>query len=501
MWRDRTHGEDGIALVAAMLAVIIIGGLVAVMVATAQHQTRATGVERRFETSVHAAEAGADEVILNVNEDLSYVTRDSSGDDHVYNPGAMTEQEWVLAEAANTNTVTTAFGEAVGIRPKDTTTGRPIDVIYGVGYVPSRGHPAAKVRVLKYQVEPGDYSPSTAILIDGDLHIGQGANVGGFSGNVHANGNVHISATGGDCSNDGFCVTGDLTASGDINKTKDELHPQNVQGDVRDFEDGVAPQPVRVFSVKPDFYLPWEPVKDAKGIVQRPKKPRFEGTEPVPTKLNSDPSNSVEARWWDLCPGGEVKTPAEPPDANTYPEPCTGQLVWKKGVTNNFHGWSWNGTWQGNSVVTGAYYVHRSNASINGARGAVTVLASAISTAAGGAEGNLKFGGNTGGQGLKPALPNVLFVADRDVEFAGTSGSTFEGFIGAREQVDARGNGSLTGTIVGANKSLHDPENVAHTTGSPVSQNAFSGNLHVTYDTQLRIPIPGITLITAWNEM
>jgi len=70
----RAGGEDGFALVSALLAVVVLVGLSLTFVAMAITEVRATGASRDQEHAVHVAEAGADRVIARVNAVYAYTT-------------------------------------------------------------------------------------------------------------------------------------------------------------------------------------------------------------------------------------------------------------------------------------------------------------------------------------------------------------------------------------------------------------------------------------------
>lgn len=527
-WRE----ESGIALISVMLAIIILGGIAAVFIATAISQTRASGIGRDLENAVHVAEAATDDVLVNLNADLDYRTSYDPGgtDDHVYlqsYDGTVytDEKAWARAVAddtANQAVVTlSGGGEGVAIRPLDPSTSEPMDLVFGVGYVPSRAAALAgqgRVRVLKLQVQPSVFSPADAFLVNGDLTIGGGASTDGITGNVHSNGNVFVEGTA-DCANSGMCVRGRLSMTGTLRKGPNPTGPEMTDGEQSTFDqtgvcptdgpaaptcgdddvaEGAAPKPVPSFNAA-SFYDPDAPL----GAF----------TDPVT-------GNRTEARWWILCPGGSVKAPsgATPPADLCNNVGGTFPAVWTQGTTANFHGWSWTtncGTplgnkpcWTGDKVVSGAYFVYNSNAKTQGGRGAVSILVGCELTPAvedgrhdpeaetcgaatpGDQNGSYAMSGQPE---FVPALAGIHFIADRDLIVNGQSGTELDGFIGAREQVDTSGNGDLNGSIVALN--------LPTTASSPVSVNSAKGNFKVSYNERLLIALPGLTQITAWNEL
>lgn len=525
MWSERfRRDEEGVALITVMLAAIIIGGLVIVLVNTAFTEVQASTAARDRETAVHVAEAATDDVIVNVNQDLGYHTTYDGTNAHEYlemPDGSTTtdERAWALEVAENTaaaQMTLSGFGEAVGIRPLDST-GDALDVVFGVGYYPDRVTALAgrgKIRVLKMQVQPAVFSPADALLSNGDLTLGGGASTDGITGNVHANGDVYVEGSSGDCSSSGLCVRGRLSMAGQVKKGPapgsvmsdseqegfDNKHVCPV-GDTAptcgtdDITEGAAKKDVPHFNAI-SFY--------------QPEKRLATYTDPVS-------GNTMEAQWWVLCPGGKVFAPTF--DGTGTPHSpatiCTGTSPVWSGQTNNFHGWYWQNScgefankacWVGDKVISGAYVIHDSNAVTNGGRGAVSVLVTCENTPSRvndrwdpetdpcGTDGTRNGNYHMKGQPtFVPAITGVHFVADRDVTINGQSGTKIDGFIGAREQVKVEGQGDLNGSVV----AMDDD----HTTGSPVAVNSAKGSFKVSYNERLLVPLAGVTQIIAWNEL
>lgn len=512
--------EEGIALVTALLAVVILAGLATLFAATAVFETRSTTSEQRFETAMHAAEASTDDIILNVTKDLSYhTTYDGATNDHVYlehNGTTYTDEEaWARDVAADTDSslmTTTGFGEAVGIRPLHPSTSEPMDLLFGIGYLPNRAavladQKLARSRVTKLQIQPEDFAPNHALLSNGDLTLGGSAETQGVSGDVHANGDVYI-AGNGDCSDTAkWCVDGDLTMTGQLlDESGTPLTDAQVDSKVRpgvtgNIEEDAAPQHTPPFRAS-DLYDP---------------------SEPLNSFFDPNTGATVEGRWWVLCPpgyGGITQASVRKPDpggVNTTPKQvCLNEPAhWKDGDTANFHGWDWNTScgefgnnpcWVGDKVVSGAFYMYKANAVTNGGRGAVTMFTSV------GAEGDEEPGGLTAGnihmkgQPLfRPGLPDLISVAERDIIVNGRSGTDIEGIFLAHEQFKNEGTGDIRGSMVGHDQSLTETnasgDPVRSTPNSPVDRSSTKGSFTINYDLKLRIPVPGIVQITAWNEL
>lgn len=544
MWVERCRDESGVALIAALLGVVVVSGVVIVLVATAVFQSRVTGRERQFETAVHAAEAATDDVIVNVNLRLNhFTTYDGSGNSseaHVYleHDGVTytDEKAWARAVGDDLSTQTvvtrTGFGEAVGIRPLDAAGGDEMDLLFGVGYIPDREgalNGQGQIRVLKLHIQPGRFAPAQAFLVNGDLTLGGGAQTSGITGNVHANGDIFVEGQSGDCSGSGLCVRGRLSATGSLRKGPAPTGPDFTSTEREQFDlNHVCP-------TDPDGSPNTPPCGPGNVELKaaRHQVPSFHAsTFYDPTKqLNRDPATNVDTRWWILCPGGNVKKPG-PPDVHprTVCNSATYPVFWN-GQTNNFHGWVWRNScgefnnkpcWEGDKIVSGAYFVYDANAVSNGGRGSVSIFASC--SGAGFTDAQLLDLSSEGrglnpcdGQGdrngnyvmkgkpdFKPALPGVHFIADRDIIVNGQAGTQIDGLIAAREQARTEGSGDLSGSIIADD--CHDRAadgtcNIRHSTGSIVGENSAKGNFIVSYNERIRLPLPGITHIVSWNEL
>lgn len=539
------HDESGVALIAALLAVVILSGLAVVFMATSVFQSKVTGNERRFETAIHAAEASTDDVIVNTNADFEHnTTFDGVSEDHVHlvdrdgvTYAADQEEEWAIAVAAQTDgsqVTRTGFGEAVGIRPLDSAGGEVMDVVFGVGFVPDRDRALdgpGRVRVITLEIQPGAFSPQHAFLVDGNLTLGGGAQTSGITGNVHANGDVFVEGSSGDCSGSGLCVNGILSMTGTLKKGPADTGPEMTDAEQAAFDDdhvcteadmddggppcssddntpdireGAAHQDVGVFNAM-TFYDPHERLN------------RF---------VDPNTGNVVEPRWWVLCDDGTVRSSEWDPDATPAFVCDNAPEHWADGDTNNFHGWDWetncgefdnNPCWQADKLVSGAYYVHNSNAVTNGGSGAVTVMVGCAGVdddpVASNCTGDGALNGNyfmKGQPSFTPALSSVHFIADRDVVVEGQAGTELDGFIGAREQTATAGKGDLNGSIVALDCQVKETDangdptggcNTRHTAGSIVERNSAKGNFNVSYNGRIKLKIPGLTQILSWNEM
>lgn len=506
MLRRRFHeDEQGIALIYALFAVVILTGLAVVFVSRAVNQAAFTGIGRDREAAVHVAEAGAEALIapINAEDDDTIAGRvltrgttpgtwpaPTSGEDwFVYDTSVIdTEDEevqWVLDLAtANPGLVrSTAAGDTFTIRP---VLGSQLDaamVLFSAGFVPSYqawvdGVSRAQVRVLKLQIARNNISPEQALLVGGDLQLGGNASIqapdcdaahpdypDSCNADVHVNGDVDVTGSS-------HTIEGRLTSSGSITGSA-QTEPSG-----------------RAFAGEEEEPLPPVKAKD------------FYGRDP--DDLNEDPGGQ-EMGAFDLCPTGEVKAPSS--------SPCTGAVLWPTSASSSttYRGWkfrSGTNTWEARNVEAGFFYVYRADADVTGTAGsgarAVTIVVE-TDPANPTRTGSLSLSGNPT---MVSAMPDVLFVADRDIKMKGTSGGgstsctptactdtqRYNGFIWATEQLSVSGTVILTGAMMAADET--DEHGLVTRANDGVT-----GNMTLDYDQTLVIDISGRVTIEYWNEL
>lgn len=499
MWRERIDREDGVALIYVLFATVIISGLVVVFMSRVLFETRSTAQARDFEAAVHVAEAGAEELFGVINaedEENKYVTEgpdpDNSGTVGPHKLASGDDEEaWAIARAeaaaadSSNNLVTTDGGQGYGIRPQDADTGKALDIVYGVGFVPSVDADNRRVRVVKMQIARRHFSPDHALLFGGGGLIGGNAEIRApgcdtdnpdtCNADVHANGDMKVQGSG----TSSHLIQGNLTASGAIDGTP------NTEGGTS--SGGEEEEPVPSVRAR-DFYN-----RD--------------------TSYNNDPQTGGSVEWYDLCVAsdntGVVKEPST--------EPCTGNVIWPTGDgSTSFLGWTYQSgtnTWRATDVEAGVFYVHHADADVRGSAGnlprAVSILLE-TDDASPGDSGSLQMSGNPN---LVSALPDTLFVTDRDLKLKGTSNGgqiddetcdpdtdpecdeqNYTGFMFVREQVDVSGTVHLEGALIAEDdEDLHGL--VTRSTAG------INGTMVLKYDDDLTIDLRGRVTVEFWNEL
>lgn len=501
MWSNR-HDESGVALVFSLIAVLVIGGLIVVMVARALAEQGLTADEAEFESAIHIAEAGIDDVIQEVNDDNDFLTEAPAtatpttpglfvgGEPHQY-PLATTatnaaQFEWALsiAEEGGCTLVDYGEGEACGIRPyidlnANGTADRDEEQLFmfGIGYEPSRAAPDRTVRAIKITFDNALFAVDDAVRTNDVLNLtGSSLTVTGTVSNVHTNAEFSFSGSG--------CPTIDGTVT---------------------FED---------------------PVTGACGAVQGPQKDLppilaldyYERSPDYVDCITTSCTGVVyDGEWYDMCPDGTVQAPdvENGTVAGTFQleasfAPCDGDnIITSTGV---WRGWEWDGSqWEipNNSTVSpadgeGIFYFHHSNVDLRGGLGSpgnpvratmITSAADVCGTSDGSVDGSITLAGNVYVEALLTAESGsgIQFITDRDVYFTGASSGTLSGFVGAHEQLQMSGNSSLNGAIFA--------EDACHTAGSPVDANLINGSVTIVNDSVLVLDGDGKTRVTAWSEL
>lgn len=432
----------------AMVWVVMIGAFVAavavVMVARAFQNSRDQLTERRADVALVVADTG-------LNNGMAILFDDPDFFNVPAGPGAFAddqaEKAWVIKQVDDMETLgtldlqLTEEGEYAIVRPDSE------EVLYSVGWVPSRGDADASLRVLKMSFDPEQdetyvFLPDVGISSNGDIDLG-GRGVFGIKGGAHAN--------------------GDLTKRND--KTK-------VEG-----------------------------CTSAGGINQFPNKCEDDGEVKEIPPVN--PLDFHQMATHDLCdegPFGVVRMgPAfdGPGTKAEKAQPCTGDVV---GAPPSV-GWSKTGfLWQYNGGTTaGVFYINGGSAVVGAdspADGLTVVVAASDNTECAEKHGDFTVNGNI------QMIPHVsakdlAVVLDRDFVFSGTA--DIFGIILVGEHFDIGGNPGANNAVVSSG--------TCDTPSSPVSVNALRGAGSITYNGGLEAPIyggvtaTGLVIVERWEEL
>jgi hypothetical protein len=371
------------------------------------------------------------------------------------------EESWVVQAASDNALMTVTGGQYAIVKPANFD-GSVSNVIYSVGYVPTRADPR-RVRVIRSEYDFAPFVPGVALLTGGDLTISGNPTLSGSTGSAHANGDVSIS---GNPSTSGYvAASGTYTVSG-----------SPTIGDLANT--GAGKPAVEVPDITPrDYY---------------------------------------DLSEYDLCADGNVRAgPAYggPEAPNPSLIPCAGTILadansheyrgWKKSGDDGSAGAKWN--YGGNSTYDGVYYVYLGSVYISGNPGSsgnpweATIITEASAT---GAEphcphtgGDINVSGNPTLRYHDSAQP-LQFMAGRDLDVSGNPGTgdiTFEGILAAHEQFDINGNPRVTGAFIA--------EDVCDTAGSPVDVSRVTGNPEITYNGDLEFPGGDSIRSTLWLEL
>lgn len=356
-------GEDGVALFYVLLVTLVVGGIVAVVIASAMTENKQAALELDFEDTVHIAEAGAEALLQELKEDNEF----NSG---VAGPGAGDPATWAVNEALREDgsgyvhdKIDLGEGEVVALRPNDD----DAEFIYGVGFTPSReayddGLGDPYVRVVRVQVAftPSAFAADNALLAGGNLKMSGNFDIRGANGSVHSNGALDINGSSG------FVEDG-VTYSGSCKQ---------------DPCDGTSDVPV-----------------------SGPRDP-----EPVPEvdileTWDTRPAELAAAagEFYDYCSGVWYQR------GESDPAPCTGTQLGTAG--NPFPAdWPWMGTTfegvDGASGVTGTYFFRDDvDLDVKRPNGSVTFITG----------GDISIGPSANAPTLDGHLPGIFMLAEGDI--------------------------------------------------------------------------------------
>lgn len=451
---DLVRQDEGVGLILVIGISAMMAILLAVITATAIRSLHSSSDHVTFEQALAAAEAGIDTELSNIQtarNQVPSVNYESTSPCNVAAPDPSVfasedaEKAWArsaLEGLPDDCTQTNAQGEFVSFKVP----GR--QVVYSMGWSPSRDSAVANDRLLKAEYIFAPYRPGQALLTGGDIDFSGSTAINAVAGlpaDVHTNQSI----TG---VNNSLTVSGAVTASGSINAC-----PSTIAGGC---EESHPPERVPVAN------------------------PRAVYTDYAMTT----------GQWYDLCDDGTVRTPSSS-------GPCLGTQV----STSPYRSWYWTagnattpGTWTLQNTGTsypGVYYVYGANAQI-GANGnsnitqTVSVLAEAKTpTGYVNAATCDKYGGDITWKlfDIQNYLRGVLFIAQGSLY--GQANSTAQaGVMLAGDKIDLQtSSASVTGSLI------------ANNTCEAAGSNSVQG-MTITYDQSVEAPVYSVVNTTLWLE-
>ncbi len=446
--------DEGIGLILVIGISAMMAILLTVITATAIRSLGSSSDHVNFEQSLAAAESGVDTELSNIQSARNQVPSVSYESPVACRPAApsssvfateSTEKTWArtsLNALPSSCTKKNAQGEYVSFKVP----GRQI--VYSMGWSPSRLAANAKERLLKVEYIFAPYRPGQALLTDGSVNfLGSVAinAIAGLPADVHTNADV----TG---INNSLSVSGAITATGTVNAC-----PAGIAGGCK--------------TSQPEERVPMA-------------NPRAVYNEYALTT----------GQWFDLCDNGTVRRPAAS-------GPCSGTQI----STSPYNSWYWTagsattpGKWTLQNTGTsypGAYYVYGADAVV-GALGnsstlqTVSVLAESKYPAGytNAATCN-KFGGDISWKlfDIQNYLRGVIFIAQGSLY--GSANSTAQsGLMLAGDKVDIQTSSStVKGSIISNN------------TCAAAGTNTVQG-MTITYDQSVEAPVYSVVNTTLWLE-
>jgi hypothetical protein len=487
MRRSAARGDEGVGLLLVIGTTTVVTMLMIVLTTMATRALTSSSTHVSFEGALSAAESGVDEGLARAQKIYdalgqdnyafpsstevcgSYTTvnwNSSAAPDGTAAPGSFASAAQGLAvERAWAKSWLQTLGANAGCRfagPKGSYTFfKPVghQSIYGMGWSPS--YSSGKMRYLKSEYLFTAFSPTNAILTQGNLDISGSTTVTTAApyspslASVHANGDITV---GGSAAQ----VYGPVSASGSGSLATGSKFYGNTGGQVvRSTSQGV-------------------PFVSARQVW---------GRQHANSLTNLD-------TWYDLCGDGSARQPtpatAAPCDVTGTDDPyaTNGTTAQIAANGNSFRGWKHdtvNGvsTWYATSVIKGSnyhgiYYIDGGDVvDIAGNSGTptndLTVIASATSS-----DCNSKQGGNitwSHTDAYRPALQGTFMLADSDLQITANvslgqdiNGVPDAGLFIAGDQIDLEtsSNGiygavvaSDQCTIAGSNVSINEIKNPA----------------------------------------
>jgi hypothetical protein len=453
MLRRLFDNDEGLGLILVIGLSAVMAILITVMTTVAIRSLNSSTDHVYFEQALSSAEAGIDRELSNIQAAKNQVPSVSYTGTTGCVPSAApsgtfsseaSEKAWARSalEALPTScTATSGDGQFVAFKDPSR------QVVYSLGWSPSRTAPNAKDRLLKAEYIFAPYRPGKAILTGGNLDFSGSVAVSATSGSadIHTNSNVTGNANS-------VNVSGTITASGTVANC-----PSGATGGCK-----TAQAPERI-------------------------------PEANPRAVYQDYAITT-SQWYDLCPDGTVKSPSSS-------GPCQGSTI----ASSPYNDWTYTagnattpGVWTADYSGTqypGVYYVYGANAQLGNtgnANSSVTMTVLAESTTPSGytnAATCNKYGGNIDWKlfNVQNYLRGTLFIAQGSLTGeANSSASTGIMLAGDALQMSTS-SASVTGALM------------ANNTCAAAGDNHVQG-MTVTYDQSVEAPVYSVVNTTLWLE-
>lgn len=452
--RFHARDDEGIALITVLGFTAVLAALIAVGTAIGVRALQSSAQHANFEAGLATAEAGVDQLLADITADYN-----ANATVNYVMPNPTCSITTMSATYTDENAERTAARNALTALPdsclQQGTAGQYIAVrpsnrqaVYSMSWVPYRGAPGAKSRLVKAEYLFAPYKPSNAVLTQGNIDfsgsvavrtlsdspsdVHSNNNVSGFNGSTNIQGNLSASGTlSGSCSSG---ITGGCTAASPI-------------------------QSLPTISAR-SYY---------------PQSVKYPGS------------------WFDLCNVGGVGV-MKAPGAT----PCTGTTL------SSTNGWVFTAgsgttpdTWTlprtAGGPYNGIYYVYQGNAVI-GSNGnssdtwQMSVLAEAAPTG-----GTTTTCGKKGGDvvwklfNMQPFLSGLQLLADANLTGDANS-SAGSGLFLAADKVDLQTSSAvISGAVIASNRCAAQGPNTIQ-------------GMTINYDDTLEAPLSDIIRTTLWLD-
>ncbi len=408
------RSEDGFAIAVVMLAGMILVLITAIVMSRAARQVGTVSGDVRWEQSLHVAESCLDVGLVTLSTDLGWTTGETLDLGDI---GARAERDWAVASAdgqLSGDLVTTPEGDCAIVKPSNA------DLLFAVGFAPSRSATERRVRVVRAALTPAPSSIAItrAFLTNDELELEGNPTFIGIAASAHTNSSVEVE---GNATFQSGCLTSSTGGEVDGNLNVHSSCPPTP------FDEPV----IEIPAVEPrDFWYLSE---------------------------------------YDMCPdGGVYAGPAHPTLGGTVgAEPCTG-LVIEPDASSGYRGWVFDGccdsedwaewSYGGNTANDGAYYFYWGTPDVVGSPGTnndpweVLIMAEAKGICPDRLGGDVFLNGNMAigayQAGSAHASNTFVVLAGRDVGWEGNGKLTTPGIVAATEQIEIDGNVDVEGAFV-----------------------------------------------------